>query len=423
MAILSNLRHAWNAFMNQTFRSSAMSAGQTMTYGSRPDRIRPRFMNERSIIQSVYTRLSMDVAGVKLRHARVDDEGRYVEDINSGLNECLTVQANIDQAARHLRQDISLALFDKGVIAVVPVDTTIDPSVSGSFDIKTLRVGEITGWDPYEVRVLLYNEAKGRKEEITLDKKFVAIIENPFYQVMNEPNSTLQRLIRKLDLLDAVDEQSSSGKLDIIVQLPYTVKSETRRQQAMQRRTDLEFQLKGSQYGIAYIDATEKVTQLNRPAENNLLKQVEYLTALLYSQLGLTVEIMNGTADEATMLNYMHRTIEPIVEAIAEAMIRSFLTKTARSQGQSIVYFKNPFTFVPLKDLAEIVDKFTRNEVMAANEIRPLLGIKPSKDPRANELRNSNMPDPTQQPPTQTGAQPGSPKDLADSSGDKASIN
>jgi len=398
MAIFSRLMHAWNAFMNQDARNPAVSNVQGATYGIRPDRNRPRFTNERSIIQSVYTRLSMDVAGVILRHARTDGDGNYLDDIDSGLTECLTVQANIDQGARQFRQDIALTLFDKGVAAIVPVDTTVDPSVAGSWDIKTLRVGEITGWMSEHVRIMLYNEAKTIRQEITLPKKMVAIVENPFFQVMNEPSSTLQRLIRKLNLLDAVDEQTSSGKLDIIIQLPYVVKSDTRRQQAMQRRQDLEFQLKGSQYGIAYIDGTEKVTQLNRPAENNLLKQVEYLTAMLYSQLGLTTQVMDGSADEATMLNYMHRTIEPIVDAIAEAMRRSFLTKTARSQGQDIVYSHNPFTFVSLKDLAEIVDKFTRNEVLSANEVRGYLRIKPSKDPKANELRNSNMPDPNQQP-------------------------
>lgn len=390
----SRLKHMWNAFLNIDDRIRSYDTGAS--YGGRPDRVRLTISNERSIISSIYTRLSIDVASVYIRHVRLDENDRYLEDIDSGLNNCLKVEANIDQGARHFRQDIATTLFDRGVAAIVPVDTTIDPSVSGSFDIKTLRVGEVVTWMPRHVRVSVYNEAIGRREEIVLEKKFVAIVENPLYAVMNEPNSTLQRLIRKLSLLDAVDEQSGSGKLDLIIQLPYTIKSEARRQQAEQRRKDIEFQLKGSKYGIAYADGTEKITQLNRPAENNLLKQVEYLMGMLYAQLGLTEEVMNGTANEEAMLNYNNRTIEPILDAITEAMNRSFLTKTARSQKQAIAYFRDPFKLVPVRDIAEIADKFTRNEILSANEIRQKIGAKPAKDPKADELRNSNMPAPSE---------------------------
>jgi len=343
--------------------------------------------------------LSIDVSSVDIRHVRLNDEEQYVEDIDSGLNNCLTLEANIDQAARAFRQDIAKAMFTQGTAAIVPVDTTIDPTISGGFDVKTLRVGEIVTWYPRHVRVSVYNDRTGRREEIILEKRFVAVVENPLYDVMNEPNSTLQRLIRKLSLLDTVDEASSSGKLDIIIQLPYAIKSEARRTQAEQRRTDMEFQLKGSKYGIAYADSTEKITQLNRPAENNLLKQIELLTDQLYSQLGLTPDVMNGTANEQTMLNYNNRTIEPILAAIAGAMKRTFLTKTARSQKQSVEYFRNPFRLVPIGDIAEIADKFTRNEIMSSNEMRAVIGIKPSKDPKADELRNSNMPQPDQMGP------------------------
>ena len=385
--------HAWNAFTNQTVRDEFKELGEHSWGGSfRPGRTIMRFSNERSIITSIYTRLGIDVASVDIRHVRVDDDGRYVEDIVSGLNECLKVEANLDQGARAFRQDIALTLFDEGVAAVVPVDTTLDPTKSGSFDIKTMRVGKIVQWYPKHVRISLYNEAKGIREDITLEKQFVAIIENPLYSVMNEPNSTLQRLIRKLNLLDAVDEQTGSGKLDLIIQLPYVIKSETRRQQAEQRRQDIEFQLKGSQYGIAYTDGTEKITQLNRPAENNLLTQVEYLTKMLYGQLGLTEDIMNGTADEKAMINYQNRTIEPILAAITEAMIRAFITKTARSQGQTLMYFRDPFKFMPIDDIANVADKFSRNEIASANDIRTAIGWKPSPDPKADKLVNSNMP-------------------------------
>lgn len=388
-AIGSRLKHAWNAFTNQD--DPLRSYGDAVTYG-RPDRSRSRISNERSIISSIYTRLSIDVAGVDIRHVRLDDNGRYQEDVNSGLNNCLTLEANIDQAARAFRQDIALTLFDQGCAAIIPVDTSLSPLDTGGFDILTLRVGEIVQWMPKHVRVNVYNEAKGRREQITLEKKFVAIVDNPLYSVMNEPNSTLQRLIRKLNILDAIDEQSGSGKLDLIIQLPYVIKSEARRDQAEKRRKDIEFQLSGSKYGIAYTDGTEKVTQLNRPAENNLMKQIEYLVEMLYGQLGLTPEIMNGTADEKAMLNYNSRTIEPILDAIVESMRRTFLTKTARSQKQSVVYFRDPFKLVPLSEIAEIADAMSRNEILTANEIRQALGIKPHSDPNADKLQNSNMP-------------------------------
>lgn len=398
----AKLKHAWNVFTSQeskrNFRPYAGDYGSVS--GGRPDRTRLIFSNERSIISSIYTRLSVDVASIDMRHVRTDDQRRYIEDIDSGLNSCLTLEANIDQAARQFRQDVAMTLCDRGVAALVPVDTSISPETSGGFDIKTIRVGEVVSWYPQHIRVSLYNEATGMREELTLPKTMCAIVENPLYAVMNEPNSTLQRLIRKLNLLDSTDEAVASGKLDIIIQLPYVIKSEARRQQAEQRRKDIEFQLKGSQYGIAYTDGTEKITQLNRPAENNLLKQIEYLTEMLYGQLGLTAEIMNGTADEKAMLNYFNRTIEPFLTAMVEAMRRSFLTKTARSQKQTIMYFRDPFRLVPVDNIAEIADKFTRNEIMSSNEIRQAVGIAPSKDPKADELRNSNMPQQTVQVPT-----------------------
>lgn len=405
-SIGARLKHAWNAFANQDPTAWLRSYNEATSFGGRPDRVRFTFSNERSIISSIYNRLAIDVSSISIRHVRLDEEDRYVGSLDSGLNNCLTLEANPDQGPTAFRQDIAMTLFDKGVIAIVPVDTSINPSTSGGFDIRTLRVGEIKAWHPRHVRVSVYNEAKGIREEVTLEKKFVAIVENPLYSVMNEPNSTLQRLIRKLNMLDAVDEQSSSGKLDLIIQLPYVIKSEARRQQAEQRRKDIEFQLKGSQYGIAYTDGTEKVTQLNRPAENNLLKQVEYLTQMLYAQLGLTEEVMNGTADEKTMINYYNRTVKPILDAVTEGMRRAFLTKTARSQKQWIMYFRDPFSLVTVTDLAEISDKFTRNEILSANEIRSFIGIKPSTDPKADQLKNSNMPAPapsdlTVPPPTQ----------------------
>ena len=396
------IAHAWNAFTGQQSGDLPDSATQSWTssYGPRPDRPRLRITNERSIISSIYTRLSVDIGQIDFKHVRLDDMGRYSEDMDTGLNECLSLSANIDQTAGALKRDLALSLFDKGVIAVVPVDTTLDPTVSGSFDVKTLRVAEIVQWYPKHVKVSVYKEKEGKRVDIILEKRFVAIIENPHYSVMNEPNSTLQRLTRKLNLLDVVDEASSSGKLDLIIQLPYVIKSEARRQAAEQRRTDIEFQLKGSQYGIAYTDGTEKITQLNRPAENNLLAQVQYLTEMLYGQLGLTPEVMNGTADEATMLNYYNRTIAPVLDAAKEAMTVAFLTKTARTQGQAIMWFHDPFKLVPVSAIAEMADKFIRNEVLTKNEIRGIIGFKPSKDKTADKLSNPNMPAATA--PTQT---------------------
>jgi Phage portal protein len=395
LGIADYLRHAWNVFTNQTRRVDTPYAYSDY-YGSlsssRPDRRRLTYSNERSIISSIFTRLSIDVSTIDIRHVRTDDQRRYLEDIDSGLNNCLTLEANIDQAARQFRIDVMMSLCDRGVVALVPVDTSISPEKSGGFEILTLRVGDIVAWYPHHVRVSLYNEDKGIREEVTLEKKFLAIIENPLYTVMNEPNSTLQRLIRKLNLLDGSDEIIASGKLDLIIQLPYVIKSEARRQQAEQRRADIEFQLKGSQYGIAYTDGTEKITQLNRPAENNLLVQIEYLTKLLYSQLGLTEEVMNGTADEKAMLNYYNRTIEPFLTAMVEAMRRSFLTKTARSQRQTVMFFRDPFRLVPIENIAEIADKFTRNEIMTSNEMRQAIGMAPHSDPKADQLVNSNMP-------------------------------
>jgi hypothetical protein len=393
------LKHAWNAFTNSDSAQNRPFSGEYGnyggTFGGRPDRYPLRFSNERSIISSIYTRIGIDVAAVPMVHVRTDDQDRYLETIDSGLNYCLTEEANVDQAGRAFRQDIAMTILDEGTAAIVPVDTTLSPETSGGYDIKTLRVGRIVSWFPQHVRVSLYNEERGMREEITLPKKMVAIIENPLYAVMNEPNSTLQRLIRKLGLLDSADEQAASGKLDMIIQLPYVIKSEAKRQQAEQRRQDIEFQLKGSKYGIAYTEATEKITQLNRPVENNLMVQVTYLTEQLYSQLGLTPEVMNGSADEKTMLNYYARTIEPLLDAAVEAMRRTFLTKTARTQGQSIMYFRDPFKFVPIGGdggIADIADKFSRNEIVSSNEIRQAIGMKPSQEPKADKLINSNMP-------------------------------
>ena len=413
----ARLQHAWNAFVSdqQTAASRAyQDYGGSM--GTRQDRPRSYISSERSIIASIYARLAIDIAQVELHHCRIDDQERYLEDIDSGLNNCLRVEANMDQAARAFRQDIAITVLEKGVAAIVPVDTTISPITSGGYNILTMRVGDVVQWYPEHVRVSLYDERTGTRKEITLPKRMVAIVENPLYSVMNEPNSTLQRLIRKLNMLDAVDEQSASGKLDIIVQVPYAIKSEARRQQAAQRRADLEFQLKDSKYGIGQIDATEKITQLNRPAENNLMAQVEYLTDMLYGQLGLTEEIMNGTADEKTMINYWNRTIEPMLTSISEAMKRSFLTKTARAQKQSILFFRDPFRLASIVDLAEIGDKFTRNEILSSNEMRQVIGFKPSKEPKADQLVNSNMPtsDTGVQPPDQQDQQSQLDSDLAE---------
>ena len=396
MSFGSRLKHAWNAFTGTDY-TTYQDVGPG--YSSRPDRIRLTRGNERSIITSVYNRIALDVAALNVQHIRLDENGRFLFVIQDGLNTCLTVEANIDQTARAFIQDIVVSMLDEGCVAIVPVDTTYDPSVTGSYDIQTMRVGKILDWYPQHVRVRLYNERTGTKENILVPKSTVAIVENPLYAVVNEPNSTMQRLIRKLNLLDVIDEQSGSGKLDLIIQLPYVIRTETRRQQAENRRKDIEAQLSGTKYGIAYADGTERITQLNRSVNNNLMSQIEYLTSMLYSQLGITQSILDGTADEKTMLNYNNRTIEPIISAIVDEMKRKFLTKTARSQSQSISFFRDPFKLVPVNDIAEIADKFTRNEIMTSNEIRQVIGMKPSDDPRADELRNKNLSAPSESEP------------------------
>lgn len=396
MSFGSRLKHAWNAFTGTDY-TTYQDVGPG--YSSRPDRIRLTRGNERSIITSVYNRIALDVAALNVQHIRLDENGRFLSVIQDGLNTCLTVEANIDQTARAFIQDIVVSMLDEGCVAIVPVDTTYDPSVTGSYDIQTMRVGKILDWCPQHVRVRLYNERTGTKENILVPKSTVAIVENPLYAVVNEPNSTMQRLIRKLNLLDVIDEQSGSGKLDLIIQLPYVIKTEARRQQAENRRKDIEAQLSGTKYGIAYADGTERITQLNRSVNNNLMSQIEYLTSMLYSQLGITQSILDGTADEKTMLNYNNRTIEPIISAIVDEMKRKFLTKTARSQSQSISFFRDPFKLVPVNDIAEIADKFTRNEIMTSNEIRQVIGMKPSDDPRADELRNKNLSAPSESEP------------------------
>lgn len=384
----TRLAHAWNAF---TSRDPTQYIITGPGYSSRPDRPRLSRGNEKSIATSIFNRIALDVSSVNIKHCRLDKNGRYVEDIDSGLNNCLNLEANKDQTGRAFIQDVVLSMLDEGCVALVPVETTIDPKSSNSYQIDSMRTGKITEWYPDTVRVRLYNDRTGEKEEILLPKNQVAIIENPLYAVVNEYNSTMQRLIRKLSLLDVTDEQTASGKLDLIIQLPYVIKTETRREQAERRRKDIIDQLAGSQYGIAYTDGTEKITQLNRSLENNLLKQVEYLTNMVYSQLGITQSVLDGTADEKTMLNYMNRTVEPIISAIVDELKRKFLTKTARSQLQSIVYFRDPFRLVPVNDIAEIADKFTRNEIMTSNEIRQIVGMQPSKDPKADKLVNSNI--------------------------------
>lgn len=396
MSFGSRLKHAWNAFTGTDY-TTYQDVGPG--YSSRPDRIRLTRGNERSIITSVYNRIALDVAALNVQHIRLDENGRFLSVIQDGLNTCLTVEANIDQTARAFIQDIVVSMLDEGCVAIAPVDTTYDPSVTGSYDIQTMRVGKILDWYPQHVRVRLYNERTGAKENILVPKSTVAIVENPLYAVVNEPNSTMQRLIRKLNLLDVIDEQSGSGKLDLIIQLPYVIKTEARRQQAENRRKDIEAQLSGTKYGIAYADGTERITQLNRSVNNNLMSQIEYLTSMLYSQLGITQSILDGTADEKTMLNYNNRTIEPIISAIVDEMKRKFLTKTARSQSQSISFFRDPFKLVPVNDIAEIADKFTRNEIMTSNEIRQVIGMKPSDDPRADELRNKNLSAPNESEP------------------------
>ena len=384
----TRLVHAWNAF---TSRDPTQYIITGPGYSSRPDRPRLSRGNEKSIATSIFNRIALDVSAVSIKHCRLDKNGRYVEDIDSGLNNCLTLEANKDQTGRAFIQDAVLSMLDEGCVALVPVETTIDPKNSNSYQIDSMRTGKITEWYPDMVRVRLYNDRTGEKKEILLPKSQVAIIENPLYAVVNEYNSTMQRLIRKLSLLDVTDEQTASGKLDLIIQLPYVIKTETRREQAERRRKDIIEQLAGSQYGIAYTDGTEKITQLNRSLENNLLKQVEYLTNMVYSQLGITQSVLDGTADEKTMLNYTNRTVEPIISSIVDELKRKFLTKTARSQLQSIVYFRDPFRLVPVNDIAEIADKFTRNEIMTSNEIRQIVGMQPSKDPKADELVNSNI--------------------------------
>lgn len=398
MGLGSRLRHAWNAFRNRD--SSVFYRPVGPSYSYRPDR--PIFSrgNERSIVTSVYNRIALDASSITVQHVRLDEEDRFKEVIDSGLNNCLTLEANIDQTGRAFFQDIVMSMLDEGCVAIVPVDTTFDPSTTGAFDINTMRTGKILEWYPQHVKVRVYNDQKGEKEDILVPKSTVGIVENPFYSVMNEPNSTMQRLIRKLNILDAIDEQSGSGKLNLIIQLPYVIKTAARRQQAEQRRKDIEEQLSGSKYGVAYTDGTEHVVQLNRPVDNNLMSQIEFLTSMLYSQLGLTQSIMDGTADDKTMLNYMSRTIEPILSAIVDEMKRKFLTKTARSQKQSILFFRDPFKLVPVNNMAEIADKMTRNEVMTSNEIRGKIGLRPSKDPKADELRNSNLSAPSGTTPT-----------------------
>ena len=394
LTIGSRLKHAFNAFMNRDPTADYRDTGPG--YSTRPDRTRLTRGNERSIVTSIYNRIAIDVAAINVNHCRIDENDRFVENISSSLNTCLNLEANIDQTGRAFMQDVVMSLLDEGCVAIVPVETTIDPSISSSYDILSMRTGKILEWKPKHIRVRVYNEQTGQREDITVLKKNVAIIENPLYAVMNEPNSTMQRLIRKLNLLDAVDEQSGSGKLDMIIQLPYVIKTEARRKQADKRIKDIEDQLKGP-YGIAYTDGTEKIVQLNRPIENNLMKQIEYLTNMLYSQLGITQTVLDGTADEQTMLNYHSRTIEPIISAIVDEMKRKFLTKTARSQRQTIKFFRDPFRLVPIGNIAEIADKFTRNEVLTSNEIRQIVGMKPSDDPKADRLVNSNLNQPEEQ--------------------------
>ena len=389
-SFLSRLKHAWNAFTNNkdpTPKYQDIGA----SYYYRPDRQRFTGGNERTIVTSVYNRIALDAAAVEIKHVRLDENERYLETIDSGINRCLNEEANIDQTGRAFIQDVVMSMLDEGCVAIVPIDTTFNPNITNSYDIQSMRVGKILQWYPNHIQVRVYNEKTGNKEDIIVPKNTVGIIENPLYAVINEPNSTMQRLIRKLSLLDAVDEQSGSGKLDLIIQLPYTIKTEARRQQAEARRKEIEVQLTNSKYGIAYTDGTERITQLNRPIENNLMKQIEYLTSMLYSQLGITQSILDGTADEKTMLNYYSRSIEPIISAIVDELKRKFLTRTARSQLQSFLFFRDPFKLVPITEIATIADTFTRNEILSSNEVRQLIGIKPSSDPKADQLRNSNL--------------------------------
>ena len=400
MGLSDRLVHAWNAFTNRDPTSDyKQSYSQGITYSTRPDRVRFTRGNERSIITSVYNRIAVDAAAITVSHVRLDENDRFIGNMVSGLQECLTIEANIDQSGREFIQDVVASMLDEGCVAIVPIDTTIDPEASNAYDIRSMRTAKILQWKPKHVQVRVYNDNTGQKEDIWVPKRMVAIIENPFYTVMNEPNSTLQRLIRKLNLLDAIDEQSGSGKLDLVIQLPYVIKSEAKRRQADERKAQIEEQLKGP-YGIAYTDGTEKITQLNRPVENNLMKQIEFLTNMLHSQLGITQSIMDGTADEKTMLNYSNRTIEPILSAVVDGMKRKFLSKSARTQKQTIMFFRDPFKLVPVSEIAEIADKFTRNEITSSNEMRQVIGMKPSKDPKADELRNKNITQPTDGPST-----------------------
>lgn len=386
----SRIRRAWNVFKN---RDPMTDMSWRLGYGDsqRADRVILSSNNEKTIVNAIYNRIALDVASLKFRHVRLDENERFKEEMNTGLNEVLKTEANLDQSGRAFVHDMVLSMIDEGVVAAVPVETTDDPEVSSSYDILQMRVGPIVEWYPQHVKVRLYNSVTGQRQEFTFRKRDVAILENPFYAVMNAPNSTLQRLIRKLRLLDVIDEQAGSGKLDLIIQLPYTIRSEARQQQAEVRRKSVEDQLAGNKLGIAYIDSTEKVIQLNRSVENNLLKQVEYLTSMLYSQLGFSQSILDGTADEQTMLNYQNKTVEPLASTITDEFKRKFLTKTARTQGQSVMFFTEPFRITPVSQIAEIADKFTRNEILTSNEIRQIIGIKPSDDPKADELRNSNL--------------------------------
>ena len=389
MGLGNRLQHAWNAFMNSRDPTYDNYSGSGYTY--RPDRPKLSRGNERSIVAAIENRIAIDVASLNVWHCKLNKNGMLEEILKSGLNNCLTTEANIDQTSRAFLFDTALSMLDEGVVAIVPQETTLNPKITGSYDINSMRTGKVIQWKPNHVQIRMYNEFTGEKEDIWLPKKVVAIVENPFYAVMNEPNSTLQRLIRKLNLLDVIDEQNGSAKLDLIIQLPYQVKSDLRKQHAEDRRKSIKDQLTNDQYGIAYVDSTEKITQLNRPVENNLMGQIEYLTRMLYSQLGITEGILDGTADEQTQLNYINRTVEPIISAIVDEMKRKFLTKTARSQGQTIVFYRDPFKLVPLNNVADIVDKFTRNEVMTSNEVRQKMGLMPSKDPKADELINSNI--------------------------------
>ena len=397
----SRLKHAWNAFLNRDPTDYYQNVGPGYSY--RPDRPRLTRGNEQSIVTSVYNRIALDASSISIQHVRLDGNNRFTSVVDSGLNGCFNLEANVDQTGRAFVQDVVMSMLDEGCVALVPVDTTLNPEITGSYDINSMRTGKILEWHPQHIKVRVYNDRTGQKEDILVPKSIVAIIENPLYAVINEPNSTMQRLIRKLNLLDVVDEQSSSGKLDLIIQLPYTLKSESRKKQAENRRQDIVDQLAGSKYGIAYVDATERITQLNRPIENNLMSQIEYLTSMLYSQLGVNQSVLDGTADEKTMLNYYNRTIEPIVSSITDEMKRKFLTKTARSQMQSILFFRDPFKLVPIADLAELADKFTRNEILTSNEMRQIMGMKPSDDPNADELRNKNLNQPVDENVDQTG--------------------